>query len=252
MVRTLKPLAAVRAAALTILVIGLALTLASNLARASAAAGALPPEPAEIAFEVLRNGTPFGTHTIRLEPKGDELHVFVDIELVAKAAFIPVYRYEHRNHEIWRGGRLVSLESKTNDNGTDYRVTAKAEDGALQVDGAEGRLTFPADTVPSSYWNPATLDAKQLLDTQRGRKLGVAVKRTGEQMVPFAGRETEAGQYAMTGDLKLDLWYSPADILAKIAFNVRDQDISYRMTSATPDAFKKILADWPAPDAAES
>ena len=133
---------------------------------AEAAAPATSPGPA-LSFRVERGSDPIGTHTVSFTRKGDDLHVAIDIELAVSFGPITLFRYEHRNRETWRDGRLVALETATNDDGTEYQVSAKATEKGLEVtSSANGTFIAPAEIIPTSYWNPATVSQTQLLDTQ--------------------------------------------------------------------------------------
>ena len=206
---------------------GLALA-AGTLALASAAPLLAARAPAgDIAFSVYRDGSPLGRHEVRFRRDGGDLHVNIEIELEVKLAFLTLFRYSHRNHEIWRDGRLVSLETRTDDDGTAYRVSGRATGEGFLVEGAEGRLLLPAAVIPTSYWNPATLAQTALLDTQKGRLREVAVREIGPETIDAGGQGAPATRYRMTGDLELDLWYSPQGEWMRIAFEAKGATVDY-------------------------
>ncbi|HIP77236.1 MAG TPA: hypothetical protein EYH07_02050 [Kiloniellaceae bacterium] len=180
-----------------------------------------------LAFKVMRDGAQIGHHKIRLEEIGDELHVEVDIELEVSLAFITLFRYEHTNKEVWRDGRLVSLETRTNDDGSEYWVSARSSAEGLVVEGSGGSFVAPAEILPTSYWNPATVEQDVLLDTQRGRLLEVSSKAKGAETIQTPERTVDARRFKLDGDLKADLWYAPDGEWMKIAFDVRGSTIDY-------------------------
>lgn len=208
------------------------------LAAMSAPLGAMPRdgsavEPESLSFKVLRDGVPIGRHSITFTEVGDELHVDVAIDLEVTFAFLTLFRYEHRNKEIWRDGRLVSLESRTDDDGKQYQVSATATAEGLWVEGSEGRFLAPADTLPTSYWNPATVEQRKLLDTQRGGLLAVSAEPRGVDAIAIDQRKTLAAQrYKLHGDLNAELWYAPEGDWMKIAFEVRGSSIDYQPIDA--------------------
>lgn len=181
----------------------------------------------DIAFSVYRDGAPLGRHELRFRREGPDLHVEIEIELEVKLAFLTLFRYSHRNHEVWRDGRLVSLETRTDDDGTPYRVSGRATERGFEVEGSNGRLVLPASIVPTSYWNPATLDQSVLLDTQKGGLRQVAVRALGLETLTAGGRGVPARRYRMTGDLELDLWYSPEGEWLRIAFEAKGSEVDY-------------------------
>ncbi|MEM7525529.1 MAG: DUF6134 family protein [Pseudomonadota bacterium] len=197
---------------------------------ASLASGALTA--ADLPFQVDMGGSPIGTHSVRFEQRGDELHAFIDIQFDVGFAFITLYEYEHSNHEVWRDGRLISIDTKTNDDGEQFTVKGEATAEGFRVEGSEGLLTLPADILPSSYWNPATLTAPMLLDTQKGRVLDAQFETLdAERIAPQTGATVRACRYRMSGDLDLDVWYDGAGRWVKLAFAFGGNDFEYRLLS---------------------
>lgn len=193
---------------------------------ALADAGATAPT-SDIVFSALRKGDPIGTHALRFRREGPLLRVDVEIDLLVRFAFVPVFRYTHRGAETWRDGRLVALDTRTDDNGEDFAVTARVEGDRLRVEGAHGELDLPSDIVPTSYWDPTTPLSRTLLDTQRGRALSVQTRKVGRERVALPERAADCRRFRMRGDLNLELWYTEADELAKIAFEARGAAIEY-------------------------
>ena len=190
-----------------------------------------------LAFSVLRDGSPFGTHEISFRQDGEDLHVEVAIDLEVSLGFITLFRYEHRNHEIWRDGRLVSIETRTDDDGERYSVSGRATGKGFLVTGAEGEILMPSDVLPTSYWHPETVQRDRMLDTQRGRLIEVRVQPIGLERVGGADGQT-ATRYRVSGDLTLDLWYDARGEWRKLSFAARGSDITYARSTVVRDAVK--------------
>ena len=189
--------------------------------------GAALPTPEQIAFRVTRDGEPLGRHTLSFRRDNDELHVKIDIALEVKFAFLTLFRYRHQNHEVWRDGRLVALESRTDDDGESFWVRARATEDGLRVESADGVYTAPGGIIPTSYWNPATVTQSQLLDTQTGAVRQVRVMPATKETVVLEGRPTPARKYRLSGDLEMDLWYSDSGAWAKLVFVARGAEVEY-------------------------
>ncbi len=199
---------------------------AAGLALSRPLQAALPGAD-EIAFEVLRDGRSIGHHRVSFRREARDLHVEIDIALEVKLLFLTVFRYRHRNHEVWRDGRLVAIDTKTDDDGEAFWLRGRSAANGLAVEGSSGRFLAPADIMPTSYWNPDSVKRSRMLDTQRGRLIQVAIVPAGLETVELAGRPVEARRFAVTGDLVLDLWYTAAGEWAKIAFEARGAEIAY-------------------------
>ena len=202
----------------------LALVLIGPLAAALPAADAL-------AFKVFRDGEPLGHHRLAFRRDGGELHVTIDIRLEVKFAFLTVFRYRHSNHEVWRDGQLIAIDTETDDDGESYWLSGQASEAGFLVEGSSGRFLAPAEIMPTSYWNPKTVLQERLLDTQRGRLLAVEIAPAGAETVLVEGAPVNAQRYRMTGDLELDLWYATDDQWsgewAKISFEARGAEVVY-------------------------
>lgn len=193
-----------------------------------ALATAIPPS-GTLVFDVSRGGDPMGEHVLEFRQHGDRIEVTVTIEFAVSIAFITVFRYTHRNREIWENGRLISLDSSTDDDGDAFFVRAERSDAGLEVDGSSGRFTAPAETLSATYWRAETIDQQRLLDTQYGRLADVRSRRLTEQVIEAAQRQVVADRYRTEGDLDLDVWYSPAGQWVKLAFEARGATVDYTL-----------------------
>ena len=200
-----------------------------------AAARTVPPGGA-IPFTVYRDGdSRLGHHRLSLRREGEDLVVEVDIQFRVEVAFITAFRYSHRNREVWRGGRIVELETVTNDDGDRYWVRGAATPGGFAVESSTaGAFTAPPGIVTTSYWNMDIVDAAVLLDTQRGLLMDVRVDRTGEETIRAAGRDVAARRYAINiltnkpgPTERIDIWFGPDDAWAKLAFDAKGSRIDY-------------------------
>jgi Domain of unknown function (DUF6134) len=163
--------------------------------------------PADLHFVARRDGSRIGHHQVRFIRRDDRLEVDVDIQLDVTFAFIPLYRYRHRNHELWQGDRLIELESQTDDDGTTHWVRAIARDDRLVVESTAGALDLAADTATTSYWNETQIRAGRWLDTQSGRLVRSRVETHPPEMVTTDGQSVMAERYELAGDIDCDLWY---------------------------------------------
>jgi hypothetical protein len=197
------------------------------------------PIKEDIAFEVFRDGEPLGHHRVAFRREAEDLHVEIDIQLEVKLAFVTVFRYRHTNHEVWRDGHLVAIETKTDDDGERYWLSGRATEAGIVVEGSGGSFVAPADVMPTSYWNAEMVTKNRLLDTQRGRLIDVEIVPVGAEIVLVAGQPVDAQRYTVTGDLELDLWYATDGEWAKISFEARGAEVVYARAEG-PEAISGI------------
>lgn len=160
-------------------------------------------------FNVYLDDNKIGHHHFRVEGMGDRQLVTTDAGFNVKFLFINVYRYQHRNREIWRNGCLQTLESQTDDNGTLFRVDAQRRDETLIIESGDERTGVAGCVQSFAYWDPSFLDANKLLNAQTGEYLDVAVRDLGPDQVVVKGETVPARHYRLIArDLTIDLWYS--------------------------------------------
>jgi len=191
---------------------------------------AAAPPSGRIAFQISRKGDPIGSHTLVFTRDGNTTQVDIAIELKITVAFIPVYRYSHRNLERWREGRLTSIDTSTDDDGERFFVKGINDSSGLRVESSAGSRIFPSDIIPTSYWNPLTVNAPQLLNSQNGVAVKASIAPQGADQIQTAQGAIEAKHFSVSGDLKLEVWYDSDDVLARIRFRAeRDGSvIDYR------------------------
>lgn len=206
------------------------LVIAATAALSAPAAG-MEPYDGKLAFDVIRGDKSIGSHVITFREVGDETHVDIDIKLVVKIGFLTVFRYEHKNREVWRDGRLVSVETDTDDNGKEFAIRAKKRPDGFFVETLAEETLLPVPVIPTSYWNPVILEDLRWFDTQRGILLDVDVEAGDlEQVLLASGQSVEARRYEITGDLNITVWYTPKGEWVKLVFPARGADIEYVLT----------------------
>ena len=160
-------------------------------------------------FRVYVNDKPVGLHEFRLQQQGKQLLLDSSAEFEYTLLSVPLYRYQHQNQEIWQDGCLARIESSTDANGKDYAVNGQAGDAGFVLEGSKGESVLPGCIRTFAYWNPEFLQASQLLNTQNGEFLDVAISDPVNESIQVHGQEVKAQRYQLTAKkLKLDLWYS--------------------------------------------
>ena len=138
---------------------------------------------------------------------------------VKVGGFLFTYKYSYRGKEVWKDGRIQQFDSKTNDNGTEYVVAARAEDDGLRVRVNKVERKTRADVWPTSYWGQpdAKLDGKTvpLLDADTGRDLDAKVTFVGPEEIGPEGQTQTLQHVKLSGKVEVDLWYDDAKRLAR-------------------------------------
>jgi len=189
-----------------------------------------PAADSDLRFTVLKDGDPIGTHEIVIHRSGDRQTVSIDTAVVVRVAFVPVYRFEQTASEVWQNGRILSLESKTDDDGTNHSMAATAGGMSLEVTGDGKHSQVDPDIMPASLWNREIVDRHALLDTIDGSVITVNVADLGASTLSSGDTRIVAEHYRMTGQFERDLWFDPSGRLVQVEFKAQDgSDILYRL-----------------------
>jgi Domain of unknown function (DUF6134) len=189
--------------------------------------------PQSLRFKAYRDKSAVGTHTVDVQPSGNNVKVTVKIDLNVSVTFITLFEFKHDCEEIWQDGHLVSLHSKTNDNGDKFQITGKATPDGFRIEGPGGPAIAPADAYTSnSVWNTAVLEEKTVIDAQHGGIIGLSVRPQGQQQVAVAGQQVPAEKYqVVTPFLAGNVWYDEAGRWVKAQFEKDGEQMEYRLVA---------------------
>jgi hypothetical protein len=167
-------------------------------------------------FAIMRNGEQIGTQTIDINRSGPETTVKMSTDLEVKVLFVTAYRLQQTSVEKWVEGRLVSLKSSTNKNGTRRDVSVTETPAGLQVsvDGKPAQTT--RDIMPASLWNAEVLRRSQLLDTQEGEIVPLSVTDNGFEQVTVKSRPVKARHYTLKSRMDREVWYDDQSRLVRV------------------------------------
>ena len=234
------------------------MTLTSKLIIAAAAglaasvAGASTKTPSKAwEFDVALDGKPIGSHTFELQQEGAKQVLTTEARFDVKFLFVTAFRYRHENIEIWDDGCLSSIDASTNSNGDLLAVQGSVGDGRFDVTSEQGTSSLPACVQTFAYWNPAILDAQQLLNSQTGEYEDVKAQYEGPDSIDVAGSKVDAFRYrlsARAGDIVL--WYSTDEStwLGLEAPAKGGRTISYRAVSVPESDWSQSVAQNSIPE----
>lgn len=181
------------------------------------------PDDGILNFAVLRDGEKIGTHVLSFRQQDDRIYVDIKTEIAVKFAFITVYRFDHDGHEEWRNGKLVRMETRTHDDGTDHTLQVSTNGAnTLRVVGDGTESVAALDSVPASLWNPAFIKTNALMNSIIGKPLDIKVAYVGEETVSAKGKSVQARHYSMTGELSRELWYDQHWVLVRMTLKGKD------------------------------
>jgi len=172
------------------------------------AANAAPGASSEtLRYAIMRNGDQIGTHTVEINRGPKEISVNMSSELAVKVMFITAYHMQYTTTERWVGGKLVALNSESDDNGTKHKVSAALKANGLEVDADGKTSTVDKNIIPATLWNPEVVKRTQVLDPKDGEVVPITVTDKGLEDVTIEGRTIKARHYVLKGKFPQDVWY---------------------------------------------
>lgn len=140
--------------------------------------------PRDLRFQAFHQGSPVGEHRVAFRQDGDRLAVVTHIDIKIKVLFFTAFRFTHDAEEIWQSGRLVSVRSTTNDNGTHMQVSGYAAGNGFRILGMDGPFLAAAHLLTSNtLWDSRIVRETQMIDVQHGGVVGLVAKPLGEEWV---------------------------------------------------------------------
>jgi hypothetical protein len=166
-------------------------------------------ENGQLAYEITRKGKRLGFHTIDFSRADNgDLIVDVHIEMDFKFGPITLFRYRHDNREIWRDGIMLSLKSKTDNNGEVAFADLRLENGRYVGTGSRFNDDLYAPLMSTSYFNPNFIRQKAFISSQDGRLLPTGIATVGVETLKINNAPVSATRFALSGKLEIDIWYA--------------------------------------------
>lgn len=175
------------------------------------AASAIRESTEDLIFMVTLDDKEIGVHRFSVDrsQERDLVEIRADFDVTFLA--IPVYSYDHRNREVWRGGCLESIASQTDDNGDEFRVDGEDRGDRFVVSTQNDTIELDADCVMSfAYWNRDFLSQGRLLNAQTGDYLPITVEELGSEQLRLGDASVQARGYRLLNrdeEIDISVWY---------------------------------------------
>jgi hypothetical protein len=151
-------------------------------------------------FDVFLDDRAIGYQRFALTPAGDGTRIETQAEFEVKLLLITAFAYDHHNSELWQGGCLQSIDSRTDSNGKKHTVSGRARDTGFVVATNEGERGLGDCVASFAYWDKDILLQRQrLLNSQTGEYMPVRIDALGPDRVRIGGRDVDVERYAIKG-----------------------------------------------------
>jgi hypothetical protein len=164
----------------------------------------------KLSFDVFLDDRAIGYQRFALTPARDGTRIETQAEFEVKFLLITAFAYDHRNSELWRGGCLQAIDSRTDSNGKKYTVSGRARGTEFVVATNEGEQRLGDCVASFAYWDrDVLLQRQRLLNSQTGEYMPVRIDALGPDRVRIGGRDVAVERYAIKGEgLDITLAYA--------------------------------------------
>ena len=169
-----------------------------------------------IEFDIYRNKDHIGKHIFSFKRSDEQLAVESEINFEIKKFGIVLYKYHVKGTEVYKDGKLIKFNSKTNQNGKKKYVNIKLEGEEYIVDGSSYQGKTPIDFLLGTWWNHNIVEAKAQISAVSGRIIEQKVTFLVKETIKFGDKSYNTLHFnfsstdkKLTKDKKLntDVWY---------------------------------------------
>ena len=193
-----------------------------------------------IEFDLYRNNKHIGKHIFTFKRSGDELLVISKINFEIKKFGIVLYKYNAEGTEIFKEGKLIQFNSKTNQNGKYKYVNMKLENNEYTIDGSSYKGKAAFEFQLGTWWNHSIIKTPAQISAVSGRIIKQKVDFIGKEKVNFGEKTFNTLHFNFSStDKKLtkgkkldaDVWYDEKTFhWVKASFNKKGK-WEYRLLS---------------------
>ena len=187
----------------------------------------------DLRFRALWKGSSIGEHRVAFGTNGDRLVVNTHIDIAVRVLFFTVFRLKHDAQEIWQSGRLVSVKSTTDRDGTRLQVSGNAAAGGFRIVGENGPFLAAADLLTTdALWDRRIVHEQRLIDVQYGGEIGLVARPFGEDQVATPQGQVHASRYQMiTPHYAGSVFYDGGGRWVKALIEVKGETIEYALAT---------------------
>jgi hypothetical protein len=185
----------------------------------------------DLRFRALWHGASIGEHRVAFGTDGDRLVVDTHVDIAVRVLFFNVFRLTHDAQEIWQSGRLVSVTSTTDRDGTRLQVSGSAVAGGFRIVGENGPFLAAADLLSTNaLWDSRIVHEQRLIDVQYGGEIGLVARPFGEEQVATPQGQVRASRYRMiTPHYAGSVFYDEDQRWVKALIEMKGQTIEYAL-----------------------
>ena len=183
-----------------------------------------------------------GTQTVRLARKGHDIVVTVNVRAKVELLFFTLLRLRTSGREVWRDGRMVTFDGRTEEDGDTVVVSARANSGRVVIEGPGGKRDIAGPVALTNPWHSAVLMAPVLLEPTSGELLYVRSRFAGEESIVVGGQIMAARKHIVTGDINAEIWFAGDGTWVRMEFARAGGRVTIALESSPPSGNSPLAA----------
>ena len=142
-----------------------------------------------IEFDIYRNNKNIGKHIFTFKKNNELLEVDSQINFQIKKFGVVLYDYNVKGKEVYKDGKLIKFNSKTNQNGKNKFVNLIIDNNEFDIDGSSYKGKAPINFVLGTWWNHSIVEAEAQISAVSGRIIKQKVTFLGKKTIEVNGKK---------------------------------------------------------------
>ena len=169
-----------------------------------------------IEFDIYRNNKHIGEHIFFFTKSNEQIFIESEINFIIKKFGIVLYKYYVKGKEVYKDGKLIEFNSKTDQNGKEKYVNLKLENDVFIIDGSSYKGKVSTNYLLGTWWNHSIVEAEAQISAVSGRIIKQKVTFLGKETIKIGNKNYKALHFNFSStdkklkkDKKLntDVWY---------------------------------------------
>ena len=169
-----------------------------------------------IEFDIYRNNKHIGEHIFSFAKSNEQISIESEINFIIKKFGIVLYKYHVKGKEVYKDGKLIKFNSRTDQNGKEKYVNLELENGEFIINGSSFKGKTPTNYFLGTWWNHSIVESEAQISAVSGRIINQKVTFLGKETIKIGNKNYKTLHFNFSStDKKLekgkklntDVWY---------------------------------------------
>tara|TARA_B100000470_G_scaffold91809_1_gene70779 strand:+ start:280 stop:963 length:684 start_codon:yes stop_codon:yes gene_type:complete len=169
-----------------------------------------------IEFDIYRNNKHIGEHIFSFAKSDEQISIESEINFIIKKLGIVLYKYHVKGKEVYKDGKLIKFNSRTDQNGKEKYVNLELENDEFIINGSSFKGKTPTNYLLGTWWNHSIVEAEAQISAVSGRIINQKVTFLGKETIKIGNKNYKTLHFNFSStdkklkkDKKLntDVWY---------------------------------------------